>query len=140
MSIKIYYDNVNYKLRESGKVIEIINKVIRSEKKLTGDLNFIFIEDKTIKAINKEFLEHNYFTDVIAFDYKSGRIINGEVYISIDTVRKNANNYKVSLKAEVLRVMIHGILHLCGYDDKTEKERSKMKGKEDSWLKIFSER
>ncbi len=139
MSIRIYYDKINFRLREAGKAVKIINKVIESEKMLAGDLNFIFTDNKTIKGINKEFLEHNYYTDVIAFDYKSEGIINGEIYISIDTVKKNANNYNVSLKDEIIRVMIHGTLHLCGDEDRTQIEKSGMREKENYWLRIFKE-
>ncbi len=72
---------------------------------------------KAVRNINRRFLEHDYNTDVISFDYSSGKIVNGEIYISIDTVRRNALDYKVTVGEELLRVMIHGVLHLCGYRD-----------------------
>ena len=139
MSIKVFYDETNFRLRGWRKIEQLIEKVIAKEHKISGDLNFIITNDKNIRSINIEFLEHDYNTDVISFDYCSGNVVNGEVYISIDTVRSNSLNYKVSLSDEVLRVIIHGVLHLLGYDDKTEEEKRVMKGKEDLWLKTGKE-
>jgi rRNA maturation RNase YbeY len=85
--------------------------------------------------INKEFLRRDYLTDVIAFDYSDRDRINGEIYISIETVKRNSLNYKVSLKNEMLRVFIHGTLHLCGYEDNNGKEKKRMTDKEDYWIK-----
>jgi probable rRNA maturation factor len=136
--INIFYDNVKYRLRGSRRALRNIEKVIRNEKKISGDLNFILCGDNEILELNRKYLKHNFFTDVIAFGYENGNVIRGEIYISIDTVKKNSINYKVSLKDEVLRVMIHGVLHLCGYEDKTDSERFLMKKLEDKWLKEFN--
>lgn len=135
--IRILYDNVTYRLKGSRKALKNIEKVIRNEKRISGDLNFILCSNKEILELNRKYLKHNYFTDVIAFGYESETSINGEVYISIDTVKENAYNYKVSLREELLRVMIHGTLHLCGHDDKTERERNEMGKIEDKWLNEF---
>jgi probable rRNA maturation factor len=134
LKIKIYYDEVNYRLKSSKKALKLIEKVIRNEKKIPGDLLFILTTDEELIVINREFLKHDYFTDVIAFNNSVGKTVNGEVYISIETVKRNSNNYKVSLKKELLRVMIHGTLHLCGDDDKTGLERREMRKKEERWL------
>ncbi len=134
MKIKVYYDGVKTRIRGSGAIKSLIVKVIRSENRTPGDLDFIMTDDRRILEINKEFLSHDYFTDVIAFNYNKGRTVNGEIYISIDTVKNNATNYKVSFNDEILRVMIHAVLHLCGYNDGTGVEKERMREKEDFWL------
>lgn len=134
MSIRIFYDNTKYRFPEWRKAVKLLEKVIRNENMFTGDLIYIVTTDATIREINREFLDHDYNTDVIAFDYREGKIINGEIYISKDTVKKNSRNYNVSLQEEMLRVMIHGLLHLTGYSDKTEAEREVMRLKEEKWL------
>lgn len=135
MNIKIYYDNIRFRLRDSRKALNTIQKVIRSEKHFTGDLCFVFTSDNVILEINRKFLKHDYFTDVIAFGYNDGKIVNGEIYISIETVKRNANNYKVSLRSEAIRVMVHGTLHLLGYNDQSVKERERMRVLEDKWIR-----
>ena len=137
MSIKIFYYEIEYRLNKSGKARKFIEKVIREENMIEGDLNFIFTNDKNLREINIKFLDHDYNTDVIAFNYNVGNKINGEIYISIDTVKENAFNYVVSLEEEVIRVMIHGVLHLCGYDDKKAREKSRMKSAENNRLKEY---
>ncbi len=134
MKIKIFYDNINFRLRGSKKIRKLIEKVILNEKKYSDDLIFIFTSDEKLKEINNEFLNHNRFTDVIAFDYSVGKSIKGEIYISIDSVKYNANNYKVSLIIEVVRVMIHGALHLCGYEDDSERMKKVMTEIENRWI------
>lgn len=137
MKIRIFYDDVRYRLQGSKKVLKLIDKVIGKENELSGDLNFIITNDRNIKKLNKEFMNHGYYTDVIAFGYNENKIINGEVYISIETVKINAYNYKVSLRNEVIRVMIHGTLHLCGYEDDTDKRKTAMRAIEDMWLNVY---
>jgi probable rRNA maturation factor len=134
LSIRIFYDEEDFRLKGWRKVVRLIEKVIGEKKKFSGDLNFIITNDETLRKINIQFLGHDYNTDVITFNYTSGNIINGEVYISIETVERNALNYNVSLNQEVIRVVIHGILHLLGYEDKTEKGKTAMRKREDFWI------
>lgn len=137
MSIRIYYDDVGTRVRGWKNVRKLLEKVIAEEKKVPGDLNFILTTDRVLRGINRKFLKHNYNTDVISFRYNTGDIIDGEVYISVDTVKENAKNYKVSYETEMLRVIIHGLVHLCGYDDSTDWERMKMREMEDYWISQY---
>lgn len=134
MSIKIFYDEVNFRLRGSRNVTEIFRNIITKAGKNPGNIGFIVTSDERVREINIEFLEHDYYTDVITFNYNEKDSVSGEIYISLDRVKENALNYNVSLKDELSRVMIHGILHLVGYDDNDEKSKSEMRGMENYWL------
>ncbi|TLX77105.1 rRNA maturation RNase YbeY [Labilibacter sediminis] len=114
-----------------------VNKVISKYNCTTGEIAFIFCSDSYLLEINKEFLNHNYFTDIITFNYCEGDIISGDIFISIDTVNSNAKEYSVSFENELNRVIIHGVLHLLGFDDKTEEENEKMHELEDEALNLL---
>lgn len=139
MSIQIFYDETSIRYKGWRKLKDILKRVIVEEHKIPGDLNVIITNDDKLRSINVQFLEHDYFTDVITFNYNSGDLVNGEVYISADTVKINALNYNVSFNDEMSRVIIHGTLHLTGYDDKTADERGIMRIMENKWLSTLDE-
>jgi probable rRNA maturation factor len=134
LSIRIFYDETVFRLKRFRKARKIVTEIIAHENKTSGDLSFIITNDERLKEINVEFLEHDYYTDVITFNYNEKDVINGEIYISLDRIKENALNYNVSLEAELLRVLIHGVLHLVGYDDTDEEKKSEMRRMEDYWL------
>ena len=135
MSIRVFYDEISFRVEAWRKKVKLFKAIISSESKSAGDISFVLTDDDSLREINIEFLEHDYYTDVITFNYNEGSIINGEIYISLDRVRENAFSYNVSLESELSRVLIHGVLHLVGYDDKNEEEKSEIRRKEDFWLK-----
>ena len=114
-----------------------ISKVILSENKKEGDINYIFCDDEFILEINKQYLNHDYYTDIISFDYSVGNELHGDVFISIERVQENAEDFNVTFDEELKRVIIHGILHYCGYKDKSEEDEVAMRSKEDEKIKMF---
>lgn len=114
-----------------------ISNVIKSEGKKEGEINYIFCDDEYLLQINKEHLNHDYYTDIISFDYTVGNEINGDMFISVDRVKENAVDFNVAFDEELKRVIIHGILHYCGYKDKLEEEELLMRNKEDEKLAMF---
>ena len=134
MSLRVFYDEINFRLKGWRKTSKVLSEVIAKEKKISGDLNFVITSDERLKEINIEFLEHDYYTDVITFSDTTDNVINGEIYISLERVSENALNYNVSLDLEMMRVLVHGVLHLVGYNDSNEEEKSEMRRMEDFWI------
>ena len=132
-----YNYETDFELSNEAAISEWISKVILSENKSEGELNFIFCDDDYLLEINKQHLNHDTLTDVISFDYSLGNELSGDIFISIERVTDNAKDFKVSFTEELNRVMIHGILHYCGYKDKTEEDERLMRNKEDEKLKLF---
>ena len=114
-----------------------VRQVAKSYDKVVGDINYIFVDDETMLDINRRFIGHDYYTDHIGFDYSKDDSLNGDIYISLDTVESNAELFGVTKEEELRRIIIHGLLHLCGLHDKTEKERAEMQKAEDNALKIW---
>jgi rRNA maturation RNase YbeY len=107
-----------------------IKKIAADYCKKVGKITFIFCSDKRILEINNQFLNHDYYTDIITFDYSNDNVISGDIFISVDTVKSNAEYFKVNFDAEIQRIIIHGILHLCGQEDHTPELRKEMTRKE----------
>ena len=110
--------------------------VAESEIRRLGDISIIFCSDKKILEVNLEYLQHDYYTDIITFDYCEGDRLNGDLFISIDSVKENASYYGVEFSEELNRVIVHGILHLIGYDDHSEKDKKLMRQKENYYLSL----
>ncbi len=124
-------------LQDESLYAEWISQVIQSESKKEGDINYVFCDDDYILQINQQYLNHDYYTDIISFDYCVGNELHGDIFISIDRVRENAADYNVSFEEELKRVLIHGVLHYCGYKDKTEDEELLMRSKENNAIEMF---
>lgn len=138
----IYFTNHQntYRLKNKRKISNWIKEVISNYEKEIGHITIIFSNDAYILEINKQYLNHNYFTDIITFDYSHERKIEGDIFISLDTVLNNSKIYDVSFNNELLRVIIHGILHLLGFKDKEEFDKTIMREKENKCLELFFEK
>ena len=134
MAIRFFNDGVSFQPEGKRKISQRIKRVAAGEGKKTGHLNYIFVSDEIILDLNKRYLHHDHYTDIITFDHSAGDTIAGEMYISVDTVRTNAKDYQTDFRNELLRVMVHGALHLCGYKDQTASEQKEMREKEDKYL------
>lgn len=114
-----------------------IKSVILSEGKKLGDVNYIFCSDEYLLEVNKQYLDHDYYTDIITFDYVEGERISGDIFVSVDRVKENAGQFGVSFDIELRRILVHGVLHLIGFPDKEPDEKKLMTSKEDQYLAIF---
>jgi probable rRNA maturation factor len=140
LSIKIYYDQIKYRIHKTGEIKRFLEKVIADENKTPGDLIFIFTNDENILDLNRKYMKHDYYTDVISFNYSEKNTVNGEIYISLDTIKRNAILYQATIREELMRVIIHGLLHLCGYRDENAREKEKMFAKQEKKIREFAKR
>ena len=129
-----FFSQLTFELSNEQEVSEWLNKTADSLNYEIGDLTYVFCTDEHLHKINLEFLAHDTYTDIITFNYNLHRQVNGEVYISVDRVRENASTYKQRFQDELHRVMVHGLLHLCGLNDKEEEEIIAMRKAEDQAL------
>ncbi|MGI8893262.1 MAG: rRNA maturation RNase YbeY [Bacteroidia bacterium] len=132
-------EGVNFSLPLKRHTKNWLRNTILSESKLPGNINIIFVDDTHLLNINKQYLKHNTFTDIITFDYTVKNLISGDIFISIDRVKDNSTRFNVSFLQELQRVIIHGVLHLCGFTDKTDIEKQEMRNKEDNYLSLRPE-
>lgn len=134
--ISFFSEDIDYTLKEKAKVREWIHSAIQAEGfKRVSELNFVFCSDEYLLNINKEYLNHDTYTDIVTFDSSEDEeVIAGDVFISIDRIRENAAKFKVLERDELHRVIIHGVMHLCGYLDKKKEEKERMTAKENEYL------
>lgn len=135
--ISFHNQSISFKLKEKTKIKQWIKTITEKEKHILGDINYVFCTDDELLEINQKHLNHNTYTDIITFDYTESKTINSDIFISIDRITENAKKFEVTFEDELHRVMIHGILHLCGYKDKTKADSELMRKKENQALKLF---
>ena len=135
----ITYNTINVAMPDirEAEVSAWVREVAKSYGKVVGDINYIFVDDETMLDINRRFIGHDYYTDHIGFDYSQGNALSGDIYISLDTVRTNAEQFGATQDEELHRIIIHGLLHLCGLRDKTPEERAEMQKAEDKALRAI---
>jgi len=127
----------DFELAAAPKYEEWLSEVIDSEEYDEGEINYIFCDDDYLLQKNIEFLDHDTLTDIISFDYTMGSLISGDIFISVERVKENALEFGVSFDDELRRVMVHGILHYCGYKDKTEEDAAEMRKTENEKMAMF---
>ena len=132
-----FYSENNFVLEDEEVYRKWIERVISSEEKRLGEVSYIFCDDDYLLDINQRFLNHDTFTDIISFDDSLGNLLNGDIYISTERVSENAQEYNEDFETELKRVLIHGILHYCGYKDKSEEDSALMRKKESEKIKMF---
>ena len=127
----------DFELENEALYEEWVSKIIDSEDKTEGEINYIFCDDEYLLQKNIEFLNHDTLTDIISFDYTMGNLISGDIFISVERVKDNAADFNTEFIEELKRVMAHGILHYCGYKDKTEEDSALMRSKENEKINLF---
>lgn len=137
MAVRFHSLQIKFNLKSKNLHKSWIKSCIEAQGRRRGDINFIFTSNLSLREMNREYLNHDYFTDVITFDYSEGDLISGDVFISIDQVRINAGIYEAEIDEELRRVMIHGVLHLLGFEDSTEGEKAQMRKMENDALHLW---
>ena len=132
-----FYSENDFKLENIDLYKNWLNRVISSEDKRLGEINYIFCDDEYLLDINQRFLDHDTYTDIISFDDSMGNLLNGDIYISTERVEENAAEFNEDFETELKRVIVHGILHYCGYKDKSEEDAALMRRKESEKIKLF---
>lgn len=136
MKINFRYDIEKYRLRDSKLLKRIISRIVSDAGMKGGVADVVITTDEKVYEINREFLGRDYYTDIITFNYNRGKSVNGEIYISLQRVKENSEKFGVTLNSEMRRVIFHGFLHLCGYDDSTAEEKKRMSEMEEMYLAL----
>ena len=134
--IQFFFENID-EIPISTATISWLENVIKTENKKPGEINYILCDDEYLLKVNQDFLDHDYYTDIITFDYVKGKTISGDIFVSLPRISENAETLSKDFNVELHRVLAHGILHLCGYKDKTDDEVKEMRNKEDYYLNIL---
>ena len=134
--IQFFYENLPETV--NTKYTVWLEDIILSEEKKLGEINYIFCDDEYLLKVNQDYLQHDYYTDIITFDYVKGKTISGEIFVSLQRISDNASTLSKNYEEELRRVLAHGILHLCGYKDKTEEEELLMRSKEDFYIAKYT--
>jgi len=137
MAITFQTENVALPKIKKRETTNWLKTVAERYHKKTGEIAYLFCNDAKILEINRQYLQHDFYTDIITFDYSEGNIISGDIFISLDTVRSNSQMYHTDFETELHRVMIHGVLHLCGINDQSEAEQKEMRAAENSALDLL---
>jgi len=132
-----FFSENSFVLENEQEYRKWIERSIDSENKFVGDISFIFCDDEYLHKINLEYLSHDTYTDIISFDNTLGNVLQGDIFISTDRVRENSQNFNAEFNEELKRVLIHGVLHFCGFKDKTESEKELMRHKEEEKIELF---
>ncbi len=127
----------DFELENEAQYEEWISRIIESEGFDEGEINYIFCDDEYLHKINVEYLDHDTLTDIISFDYTVGNLIQGDIFVSVERVQDNANDFNVSFEEELKRVLSHGVLHYCGYKDKSPEDEALMRSKEEEKMQMF---
>jgi len=134
----IYFNyETTFELVNGSSYEKWISTIIQSEGKEEGEINYIFCDDDYLHKINVDYLDHDTLTDIISFDYSEGNFLQGDIFISVERVRENATDFNTNFEEELQRVMAHGVLHYCGYKDKSDEESLLMRKKEDEKISLF---
>ena len=137
MAISFSNDNITFNLKRKSELKSWIRSVIEKEKYALGNLSYTFVSDESLLKINIDYLKHNTYTDIITFNYNEDKKVSGEIFISVDRVKENAKKFDVNFEEELHRVIIHGVLHLCGYKYKTKADSDLMRKKENASLRLL---
>lgn len=137
MSIVFDVDGIDFKLLQKGRLTKWIRKVIHNDGMLVGEISYLFTNDDQVLETNIQYLNHDTYTDIITFDYVKGKTVSGDIMISVDRVRENAQKFEQSFESELCRVIIHGVLHLLGQGDKSDEEAVQMRAKEKAAIELW---
>lgn len=137
-SISFHSEDVDFQLENEQKLIDWINSTIQQEEKSATEITYVFCSDEYLYQMNLDYLNHDTYTDIITFDYTENSFVSGDIFISIDRVKENAFKFNTTFLNELSRVIIHGVLHLVGYKDKTTEQKQVMRSKEDFYLTLLN--